>query len=237
MRQTPHERAIRPGAFGARANMPVWWHLAVAVLLVLLVQALVVKVYTVPSGSMEQTLDVGDRILVGRLSAVEPRRGEVVVFEASGAWLPDESEPRSALGRLARVIGTITELGPGAPYTLVKRVVGLPGERVECCDPEGRLLIDGHALDEPYVSGNLPFEAGVLDCTTTPRSMRCFGPLQVPEARLLVLGDHRSASADSVVACRGAPASSGCARFVDQERVVGRAFLVFWPLGRAGGIR
>lgn len=217
--------------------MPIWWHLAVALLLVLLVQALVVKVYTVPSGSMERTLDVGDRILVDRLPAGDPRRGEVVVFEASGAWLPDQSEPGSALGRLARVIGTITELGPGAPYTLVKRVVGLPGERVECCDTEGRLLIDGHVLDEPYVFGNLPFEADVLDCTTAPRSMRCFGPVRVPEGRLLVLGDHRSASADSVVACRGAPASAGCARFVDEERVVGRAFLVFWPLGRAGSIR
>jgi signal peptidase I len=217
--------------------MPLWWHVTVAVVLVLLVQALIVKVYSVPSGSMEQTLDVGDRILVNRLPAGMPQRGEIVVFEASGAWESGRSEPSSVLGRLAGVIGTITELGPGAPYTLVKRVIGLPGETVACCDAEGRVEVDGAAIDEPYVYEDLPFEAGVLDCTTSPRSTRCFGPIEVPEREFLVLGDHRGASADSVVACRGAPESSGCARFVDELSIVGRAFLVFWPLGHAGAIR
>lgn len=236
MQQSPRERAIRSGAFGARTSLPLWWHLAVAVVLVLLVQALVVKVYSVPSGSMEQTLEVGDRMLVNRLPAGAPQRGEIVVFEASGAWESNRSEPSSLLGRLARVIGTTTGLGPEAPYTLVKRVIGLPGETVECCDGEGRVQVDGVALDEPYVFENLPFEPGVLDCSTTPGSTRCFPPVRVPEGEFLVLGDHRGASADSVVACRGAPEASACARFVDEGSIVGRAFLVFWPLGRAGAI-
>lgn len=234
MVQPQRVRAIRPGEFGARTSLPLWWHIAVAVVLVLIVQALVVKVYSVPSGSMERTLGVGDRILVNRLPAGAPHRGEIVVFEASGAWDSGRSQPSSALGRVALVIGTITELGPGAPYTLVKRVIGLPGETVACCDAGGRVEIDGAAIDEPYIYENLPFEAGAIDCATTPRSARCFGPIEVPEGQFLVLGDHRGASADSVVACRGAPQSSTCARFVDEGNVVGRAFLVFWPMGRAG---
>lgn len=232
--QSPRERAIRPGAFGVRTNLPIWWHLAVAVLVVLLVQALVVKVYSVPSGSMEQTLEVGDRMLVNRLPAGPPQRGEIVVFEASGAWESGRAEPGSVLGRLASVIGTITDLGPGAPYTLVKRVIGLPGETVACCDADGRVQVDGSSIEEPYIFEDLPFEAGVLDCSTTPRSSRCFPPVRVPEGEFLVLGDHRGASADSVVACRGAPEASACARFVEEGSIVGRAFLVFWPLGRAG---
>ena len=236
MGQTPRERAIRPGAFGARTSLPLWWHITVAVLLVLLVQALVVKVYAVPSRSMEQTLEVGDRMLVNRLPAGAPQRGDIVAFEASEAWQPGESEPRSLLGGLAQVVGTITGLGPGAPYTLVKRVIGLPGETVECCDADGRVLVDGEAIEEPYLYGDLPFRPGVLDCDTEPRSPRCFGPIVVPEGEYLVLGDHRSASADSVVACRGASEASDCARFVDEELIVGRAFFVFWPLDRAGAV-
>jgi signal peptidase I len=209
----------------------------VAVVLVLLVQALVVKVYAVPSGSMEQTLDVGDRMLVNRLPAGSPERGEVVVFEASGAWESGRSEPGSVLGRLARVIGTVTELGPGAPYTLVKRVIGLPGETVACCDADGRVEVDGVAIDEPYIYQDQPFEPGGLDCTTTPMSPRCFGPVDVPAGEFLVLGDHRGGSADSVVACRGAPEPApDCARFVERGSIVGRAFWVIWPLGRVGPV-
>ncbi len=237
MGHSPRDRAIRRGAFGARASLPLWWHLAVAVLLVLLVQALVVKVYVVPSGSMEQTLDVGDRMLVNRLPVGSPARGDIVVFEASGAWESGRAEPASALSRLARVVGTVTELGPGAPYTLVKRVIGLPGESVACCDADGRVEVDGVAIDEPYIYEDVPFEAGKLDCTTTPQSSRCFGPVAVPAGEYLVLGDHRGGSADSVVACRGAPEPApACARFVEGGSIVGRAFWVIWPLGRIGPV-
>lgn len=216
--------------------MPLWWHISVAVVLVVLVQALVVKVYSVPSRSMEQTLEIGDRMLVNRLPAGAPERGEIVAFEASAAWQPGQSEPGSALGALARAVGTFTGLGPGAPYTLVKRVVGLPGETVACCDADGRVQVDGEPIDEPYVYDDLPFESGGLDCEGAPGSPRCFGPVRVPDGQYLVLGDHRAASADSVVACRGAPAVSDCARFVEERKIVGRAFLVFWPLGRAGAV-
>ena len=236
MQQTPRDRAIRPGSFGARTNLPLWWHISIAVVLVVLVQALVVKVYSVPSGSMEQTLEVGDRMLVNRLPAGAPERGEIVAFEASAAWQPGASESGSALGALAKAVGTFTGLGPGAPYTLVKRVIGLPGETVACCDADGRVQVDGAAIDEPYVFEDLAFQPGEFDCGSTPASSRCFGPVRVPDGQYLVLGDHRSASADSVVACRGAPDASDCARFVAERDIVGRAFFVFWPLNRAGGV-
>ncbi len=217
------------------SRLPFWVGPAIALVLVLLVQALVVKLYSVPSGSMEQTLDVGDRILVERVVPAPPERGDVVVFEATPEWgsLGPVTDP---IDGVLRVIGTVTGLGPGAPYSLVKRVIGLPGEEVACCDAEGRVTVDGEPLDEPYVFEDPAFEPGTLDCTTEQRSLRCFGPVVVPEASLLVLGDHRGASSDSVVACRGAPEGADCARYVPEQQVVGMAFARIWPLTRIGPI-
>lgn len=223
---------------GRRRGMPLWWHLLVAVLVVALVQALVVKVYAVPSRSMEQTLSVGDRVLADRVAYAvgEPERGDVVVFRAHGAWSTD-APPSRGLARDALVwFGGLVGIGPGTDYTLVKRVIGLPGETVACCDAAGRVTVDDAPLEEPYVSEDLPFQPGSLDCESVVRSARCFPPIAVPEGSYLVLGDHRSGSADSVVACRGAPSAAGCARFVDRGHVIGRVFQIISPLSRWGGV-
>lgn len=207
-----------------------------ALVAVALVQSFLVKPFGVPSRSMEQTLHVGDRILVNRLDqSVE--RGDVVVFGHGETWqeraLP---EPSNAATRVLRWFGDLTGIGPSSTAYTVKRVVGLPGDRVACCDAQGRVTVDGEALDEPYVYEDLPFTAGAADCSSSPRSTRCFPEITVPADNLLVLGDHRSQSADSVIGCRGATDGPECVRLVPVERVVGPVVLRFWPLGDAGGL-
>lgn len=208
----------------------------VALLVVSLVQGFVVKVFNVPSGSMEETLDVGDRILVNRLAyaGAEPEPGDVVVFRAAGDWEP-AAAPTGLLRRAAEFFGDLTGIGPSSHHYLVKRVIGTAGDTVECCDDAGGVLLEGEPLDEPYIHNDYPFEPGVQGCASEVRSLRCFGPLEVPEDSLLVLGDHRSNSADSVIGCRGRdPGDGACLRAVGEETVVGRVVLKIWPLGREG---
>lgn len=221
-----------------RRSMPWWWHLLVALLVVALVQAIAVKIYAVPSGSMERTLAVGDRVLADRVAfaGADPQRGDVVVFRARGAWSTEAPPSRGVVRDVLVWFGGLVGIGPGTEYTLVKRVIGLPGETVACCDAEGRVTVDDAPLEEPYVFEDHEFEAGSLDCESAVRSPRCFPPVLVPDGAYLVLGDHRSGSADSVVGCRGAPSAGDCARFVDRDDVRGRVFQVVYPLMRWRGI-
>ena len=131
-----------------------------------------------------------------------------------------------------RTFGDLTGIGRSHEQALVKRVVGTAGQTVECCTAEGAVTVDGEPLDEPYIHNDLPFIRDELDCESEVMSARCFGPVTVPEDSMLVLGDHRSNSADSVYQCRGlTPEQAGedCARFVRDEDVVGEVFFVMWP--------
>lgn len=219
-----------------RRRLPWFTELIVAVVAVALVQAFLVKPFGVPSQSMEDTLHIGDRILVDRLDSTWDR-GDVVVFGHGSSWqdrrLPTAGNP---LERAVRAVGDLTGIGPSNTSYTVKRIIGLPGERVACCTADGRVTVDDRPLDEPYVKEDLPFRPGSLDCATTPRSVRCFPEIRVPEDDLLVLGDHRSQSADSVIGCRGATEGGECARLVPRTRVVGPVVLRFWPPGDVGGI-
>jgi len=193
------------------------------VLVLVLLRQFVGSLYRVPSGSMEPTLTVGQRFVAERIS---PRIGaidrqDVIVFQIDPRWRgapdPTVTDPVSAgrwfLGELG--------IGGGLESPLVKRVIGLPGDTVECCDAAGAVLVNGVALEEPYLGEDFPYRVAELDCTTTPRSRRCFGPVTVPSDRLLVLGDHRSNSDDSVQRCRGVDETPECARFVRVDRVIG----------------
>ena len=207
-----------------------------ALVAVALVQAFLFKPFGVPSQSMEQTLNVGDRIMVNRVNdTVE--RGDVVVFGHGATWqaaeLPPETNP---LVRAIRTFGDLTGIGPSNTAYTVKRVIGLPGDRVACCSSDGRVTVDDQPLDEPYVYEDLPFTPGSSDCTTSPRSTRCFPEIIVPSDNLVVLGDHRSQSADSVIGCRGATEGQECVRLVPEERVIGPVVGRFWPLGDIGGL-
>ena len=207
-----------------------------AVLVVALIQAFVVKPFGVPSQSMEQTLRIGDRIIVNRTNP-QVHRGDVVVFSHGESWqesrLPEAGNP---LLTAVRTFGDLTGIGPSNKAYTVKRVIGLPGDRVRCCDDQGRVTVDNEPLSEPYVFEDHTFRAPDLTCGTTPRSSRCFPEIRVPTDRLLVLGDHRSQSADSVVNCRGGTNADGCARFVPGNRVVGPVVFRIWPLDTFGRV-
>ncbi|MFJ3958958.1 signal peptidase I [Arthrobacter sp. NPDC090010] len=208
-----------------------WLHLVLAVVVVALVQGFLVKVYQIPSGSMEQTLNVGDRVLVNRTAYVSstPQRGDVVVFRRTAAWGPTaEHNPlRTAVGWF----GDLTGIGPGNTEYLVKRVIGVPGDTVSCCDAQGRVMVNGKAIDEPYIYQDLPFipSAGREHCTMQSWSPRCFAAVTLGADQYLVLGDHRSNSSDSVSACRGPRADTNCGRLISKEEIIGTAWFVMWP--------
>jgi signal peptidase I len=164
-----------------------------------------VQVFYIPSSSMVPTLAVDDRIAVEKLTyrVGEPQRGHVIVFRAADAETPVD---RPLLTRLARGAVQFLGLVPLDDSDLVKRLVALPGEEIELVD--GVLFIDGVAYDEPYRAGG--------DRST-------FGPVVVPDGMLFFLGDNRSNSSDS----------RSRLGFVEEERVIGRAFAIIWPFANA----
>ncbi|SDQ95774.1 signal peptidase I [Microbacterium sp. cf332] len=243
MTATPDVAPLRPAAGAAPhrsrlrriASHPLA-HLAAALLLIALVQSFVAKVYQVPSASMEQTLMPGDRILVDRLGiAGAPERGDIVVFERPDAWRDAPRSEPSPWRAAAGWVGDLFGLGPSNGDALVKRVVGAPGDEIACCDDGGHVTVDGVALDESYVTNDLPFDADTIDCDSIPRSPRCFDPVRLGPGEFLLLGDNRADSSDSISLCRGdVPTTPACARPVDRENIVGRVFLRLWPLDRVG---
>jgi signal peptidase I len=205
------------GRLGPALRLLAW---ATAVVLsVVLVRLLLVQSFVIPSTSMEPTLEVGDRVIVLRLPGLtgSVERGDVVVFDGAGVFddgPAPASSPLAAAGRaVARALGA-----PVGRSDYVKRVVGLPGERVTCCDPRGRLTVDGVPLDEPYLfDGDVPSELRF--------------DVVVPPDRLWVMGDHRSESGDSR-AHLGDPGGGT----VPVDRVTGRVVAVWWPTGRAATV-
>ena len=220
-----------------RRRVPLWLavlgNLVVALLIVSLVQAFLVRVHNVASGSMERTLGVGDRVLSSNLPylASSPKLGDIVIFGHGLTWddpaLPPTTDP---LEQAARTFGDLTGIGTSSRTYTVKRVLGTPGDQVSCCDANGRVVVNGMAMVEPYIHEALPFELGSLDCSSTMMSRRCFGPHTVPKGGYLVLGDHRSNSADSVAACRGTHLTD-CATFVPADRITGKVIAKAWPPG------
>lgn len=226
---TPHEAPQR-----RRRRLPAGFEILLAVVVVALVQTFVVKPFGVPSQSMEQTLRIGDRIVVNRTDTTV-ERGDVVVFSHGETWQDARLRPTgNVVTDAVRKVGDLTGIGPSSTAYTVKRVIGMPGDRVRCCDGEGRVVVNGDALDEAYVFEDHTFNAPELTCDSSPRSSRCFPEVRVPSDRLLVLGDHRSQSADSVVNCRGGTDAEGCTRFVPMNRVVGPVVFRIWPLDTFG---
>jgi signal peptidase I len=192
---------------------------AVTALTVALVRGLLVQSFVVPTGSMTPTVDAGDRVLVSRVSyrVGDIHHGDVIVFDGSGVFGPERPLPRTALAELGRTIAAAFSLPIGS-QDYVKRVIGLPGERVACCDAEGRLTVNGKPLTEPYLNS-----AGAASTLKFD--------IVVPPNRLWVMGDNRNDSADSR-AHLGDPGGGT----VPVDRVVGRVVGVYWPLSHAGGI-
>ena len=199
----------------------------IAILVSFLVKTFVVRSFYIPSGSMEQTLLVKDRILVDELT---PRftgyeRGDVVVFRDPGGWLPVSAAPadQSALVQAGDwLLSLVGITASDSDEHLIKRLIGLPGDHVVCCNAIGQITVNGTPIDEtPYLDlapGQSAPEVVPFDVT-------------VPDGSLWVLGDNRDHSRDSRYNMD--QPSHG---FVPIDNVVGRAFLITWPLNRFGTI-
>lgn len=189
---------------------------AVALGLALVIKAFLIQAFYIPSSSMEPTLLIGDRVLVNKLAYDLHRvhRGDIVVFNGAGSFVEPapRAQPDNPLGVVAQAVGSAFGANPSGEKDFIKRVIGLPGDRVACCDARGRVTVNGVPLNgEPYIfPGDVP-------------SKREF-EVTVPPGRLWVMGDHRSVSADSR-AHLDEPANGT----IPIDKVIGRAFVVVWP--------
>jgi signal peptidase I len=223
-RRRHQERAQERKKGSLLRELPVL--LVVAFVLALLVKTFLVQAFFIPSGSMEQTLHgcpgcTGDRVLVNKVPYWfgEPEPGEIVVFRGPDTWSPevDVAEPSNWFTGALLWLGRAVGVAPPSEDDFVKRVIATAGQTVECCDEQGRVVVDGEPLDEPYIYENTPLES------------RAFSPVTVPEGRLWVMGDHRSASADS--RSHVGDEYSGTIAVSD---VIGKAAVIVWPLNRFG---
>lgn len=222
-----------------RRRLPLWLSalagFLISLVLVSLVQHFIFKPYRIPSASMEPTLAVGDLVVVDRFSqrTTQPEAGDIVVFDASKGWSSSEPGEDSALKDALKIFGDLSGIGPSNAEPVVKRIIGVPYDAVECCSVQGQILVNGTGLSEPYIQADFPFEPGVLDCSTRPKSLRCFSQVVLPESSYLVLGDNRSNSSDGISQCRvveGSPPAS-CLRLVQESAIIGRVAFTLWPIG------
>jgi signal peptidase I len=188
------------------AELPIL--IVVALILAVLVKAFFFQAFYIPSGSMEDTLQINDRVMVNKLSYRfgDVQRGQVVVFDPASTDAVDDAETLPA-----KVVRNVLEsIGLATPDSdLIKRVIGLPGETLEIRD--NQVHIDGVAIDEPYL------RSGV--------AMRDFGPVTIPDGEYFVMGDNRNASQDSRFIGT-----------VEESRIIGRAFVIMWPPSHWSGL-
>ncbi|WP_245927649.1 signal peptidase I [Nocardioides silvaticus] len=219
------------GDGGERKHLPVWQEsillLGIALVLAVVIKTFFVQAFYIPSPSMEPGLIRNDRILVQKVSywfGGDPSRGDVVVFEDPGGWLTGEEPKPTGLASLLSKIG----LYPTGGH-LVKRVIGIEGDVIECCDEEGRILVNGEPVDEST------YIADRKTCAGAGTGFGCswsVGP--VPDGKLFVLGDNRGASADSRAHMCQPDSEEDCTQspWVDTDLVVGKVFSLVWPRDR-----
>ncbi|MEO3858957.1 signal peptidase I [Acrocarpospora sp. B8E8] len=191
----------------------------VALVLALLIKSFVVQAFYIPSESMENTLLKNDRVLVNKLvyRVRDIERGDVVVFSGVDSWggEAEYEEPSNPIAAFFRWVGTAFGVVPGEK-DYIKRVIGVPGDTVKCCDAKGRVTVNGVPLnEESYLyPGDVP-------------SISNF-EINVPDDRLWVMGDHRAVSLDS--RAHGGDPGGGT---IPIGQVIGRAFVIVWPFDRA----
>ncbi|MBB6438358.1 signal peptidase I [Streptomyces candidus] len=209
------------GTKAARKPRSFWKELplliGIALVLALLIKTFLVQAFSIPSESMQETLQKGDRVLVDKLTpwfGAEPERGEVIVFHDPGDWLTNTAVAEPNV--FQKALSFIGLMPSAEDKDLIKRVMAVGGDTVEC-KAGGSVTVNGKALDDKsYIA---PKGA---PCNDNP-----FGPLKVPDGKLWVMGDNRSDSMDSryheELTTKG---------FVSTDEVVGRAFVVAWPINR-----
>jgi signal peptidase I len=176
--------------------------LGVAILVAVLVRAFVLQTFYIPSPSMEHTLNVLDRVLVNKL-------------------VYDFRDPRRGEIIVFKAPQDWQSGTEGEDF--IKRIIGTPGDHVVCCDAQNRLEINGHSLDEPFIYKD-------ADGTQDPAADESFD-ITVPAGRIWVMGDHRSASGDSLEHYEQTNDIQEAT--IDEKSIVGRAFTIFWPVTRA----
>jgi signal peptidase I len=228
---TGPESPKAPEAKKSRKGRSFWRELPVliviALVIALVIKSFVVQAFFIPSSSMENTLDIGDKVLVNKLiyhfRSIQP--GDIVVFNGDGSWEPVPTPARAnpnpvarlydaTLDRLYHSILGLFGTAPGQT-DFIKRVIGVPGDHVACCNANGDVTVNGVALHEQsyLYPGNVP-------------STQRFS-ITVPPGRLWVMGDHRSVSWDS----RGHMQDPGDGT-IPESMVIGRAFMIVWPPSR-----
>ncbi|GAA1949429.1 signal peptidase I [Kitasatospora viridis] len=202
-----------------RKQRPFWQELPIlvvlALLLALVIKSFFVQAFSIPSGSMENTLQPGDRVLVDKLTpwfGAKPERGDVVVFKDPDGWLDDE--PVAKANVVQEALSYVGLMPAAGDRDLIKRVIAVGGDTVDC-EAGKPVTVNGVALNEPYIF------PGSTPCDDYP-----VGKITVPKDHLWVMGDHRNNSADSRYHQVRGPGDG----FVPESDVVGRAFAVAWPL-------
>jgi signal peptidase I len=189
----------------------------IAILLAVLLKTFLVQAFFIPSGSMENTLRVYDRVMVNKVvyHLRDIKRGDIVVFNGLDSWTPEVTVagPTNPVAKALGWFGGLIGFAPPSEKDFIKRVIGVPGDEVKCCDPQGRITVNGVPLNESdyLYPGNRPSEQP-FDITVAP-------------GRLWVMGDHRAMSSDSR-AHLGDPGGGT----IPEDRVIGRAFVIIWPI-------
>ena len=213
----------QPKAAKGKHRRSFWRELPVllvaALVLAFLVKTFALQAFVIPTGSMQNTLAIGDRVLVNKIvyHLRSIHRGDIVVFDGSSSW--DADEPRPSQNLFSKAVSEFEGLvGISADNSIyIKRVIGLPGDHVQCCNAGGQLTVNGVPLAESdyLYPGNTP-------------SDQTFN-ITVPAGQLWVMGDHRAISDDS----RGHLGSPGGGA-IPESSVIGRAFVIVWPPSQWG---
>ncbi|MPY79360.1 MAG: signal peptidase I [Actinophytocola sp.] len=205
--------------------------IVVALVLTFAIQHFVARVYMIPSGSMEQTLHgcpgcVPDRVLVDKLvyTFSDPEPGDVVVFTGPRPWTENDVPLDTSQGSLTDVFqdfGSLVGLAPPDERDFVKRIIAVGGQTVRCCDGNGRVVVNGQPLYEPYIHWSSPYD----------QEQDEFGPVKVPDGTVWVMGDNRNNSSDSRVQGGGGPSGA-----VPVENIIGKARFIVLPPSRWGAV-
>ncbi len=205
-----------------KRQLPLWQEsillVVIALVMAVVVKTFLVQAFYIPSGSMEPTMLVNDRILVQKVSYWnhDVKRGDIVVFDDPGNWLEaeDSRQPHNVIQRSLEMFGLFPTGGH-----LIKRVIGVGGDHIKCCTTDGKLEVNGVPLDEPYVLDQSLTKDRTFDVT-------------VPKNHVWVMGDNRGNSADSRYH-QGDPGGG----FVPTADIVGKAWVRVWPWSRAGFLK
>ncbi|HEY1485314.1 MAG TPA: signal peptidase I [Micromonosporaceae bacterium] len=209
-----------------RQDLPVWKEsliiIGVVFFLAVLVRTFLFQAYYIPSSSMSTTIQVGDRVLVNKTTYDfrGPQRGEVVVFRGTTAWPSENTSDGNAsmFSQLGSGLGNLIGISQPGQDEFVKRVIGLPGDQVACCDSSGRVLVNGAGVDEPYITPSMNAPIADSPPSTPTCADRNFRPIVVPAGMMFVMGDRRLVSQDS--RCNG---------MIPISNIVGRAVAIIWP--------